>query len=1081
MTGTYSARDIELLTRAARGNGTGPGGNNEEEENGENPGGPNNNPGGNVNINTSLFVKKNADFTYNLTAQGRTIFQAFKFPTEEGVVPPAEITQDIVAQFRGAVDFCDDVLYRGRSLDVIFSEIANSGSPGGNPEIGDGTELTPEMLKNLSDMYEQINNLRAFLNMAENEESKQNPFVKYHFGKHDFYSENFENSDNFVAEFHGPVRFQEPICIDSVQYLRADGNHFFSQNQIMKMEAIANVAYKLKSLDWASDDDGSKSVIFSEDFIFGKRLIVKDLISNDYFVLNDVDHKIKQIANQTKEVESTLTERLDQIQNDQIPALIRRVDRLNDWSSQSAVQRDDASELQNFSFIYKPLDESLRPARENRVMYADEVGRQVDKMKKITQEMIRWVKDGPVQEYLKFPNSVFVADAFFKNPKDNTCFSAIRLKNTLDDLSKWLDPETGILKDGKLRYKKKIDASQIGEMSFDQLGQNIDILLKKTENLREDAGIGSNTMIYATSKFLRASQIVEACSSYQTLSEKLTKFCSVCDFVNVDYGKGTDHNFREYISFDRPLQFHVRKLDSDQLPEEEKYQAITSSEMYRQLMDLTEKYNAMDGDMDNMNQTVLDLDGKCTDQKSDLALTKSDIALLKADYEKTKVELSKLKTGIEKAKNGVTLKTNQASSGSPVKPKPKPSPQSTPFSLMSSPMLLAEGDVETPADETTDENQEEEIDFAKTLEDQFDFFYFADQVLLEMINDIVDNYCDLEHLAQIQTNSILADAMKNELTKTQFSKETLAGLGYSVFRSGFVLKGYLNDKNKEEMSIRLDGIDDDHNHFLIYIFHTEDDKIKFLKENILFIFEIIIHSDEIVELRSNIGGENINYNISTFGKIKTLNLTFEADIIMSDNLEPQSYVFYRAPQNPIYKQYIASLGSGGGGGGGNVSVDPELNTKILTMESQLAKIQKAFQNTRQDILAETDKGFQSENSPQTFEISPHEETITENLTFNQVLKNWEDVNKHQIEYLNGGLTVCWDTINAIDDDISELKSSKFGGIQQLEDRLKVLEKKCENIEGESPNITTGELTIENLLKSYNERIIILEKKCQNIK
>lgn len=210
-------------------------------------------------------------------------------------------------------------------------------------------------------------------------------------------------------------------------------------------------------------------------------------------------------------------------------------------------------------------------------------------------------------------------------------------------------------------------------------------------------------------------------------------------------------------------------------------------------------------------------------------------------------------------------------------------------------------------------------------------------------------------------------------------------------------------------------------------------------------------------------------------------MTFEADIIMSDNLEPQSYVFYRAPQNPIYKQYIASLGSGGGGGGGNVSVDPELNTKILTMESQLAKIQKAFQNTRQDILAETDKGFQSENSPQTFEISPHEETITENLTFNQVLKNWEDVNKHQIEYLNGGLTVCWDTINAIDDDISELKSSKFGGIQQLEDRLKVLEKKCENIEGESPNITTGELTIENLLKSYNERIIILEKKCQNIK
>ena len=319
-------------------------------------------------------------------------------------------------------------------------------------------------------MYDQINNLRTFLNMAENEESKQNPFVKYHFGKHDFYSENFENSDNFVAEFHGPVRFQEPICIDSVQYLRADGNHFFSQNQIMKMETIANIAYKLKSLDWASDDDGSKSVVFSEDFVFGKKLFVKDLISNDYFVLNDVDHKIKQIANQTKEVESTLTERLDQIQNDQIPALISRVNNLHTWSSESAVEREDASELKNFSFIYKPLDESLHPARENRVIYADDVGQQVDKMKKIRQEMVRWNNEGTAQEYLKFPSSVFTANAFFYNSDQKTYFSAIRLKNTLDSLSKWLDPETGILKDGKLSYNKKIDASQIGEITFDQLG-----------------------------------------------------------------------------------------------------------------------------------------------------------------------------------------------------------------------------------------------------------------------------------------------------------------------------------------------------------------------------------------------------------------------------------------------------------------------------------------------------------------------------------------------------------------------------------------------------------------------------------
>ena len=53
-------------------------------------------------------------------------------------------------------------------------------------------------------------------------------------------------------------------------------------------------------------------------------------------------------------------------------------------------------------------------------------------------------------------------------------------------------------------------------------------------------------------------------------------------------------------------------------------------------------------------------------------------------------------------------------------------------------------------------------------------------------------------------------------------------------------------------------------------------------------------------------------------------------------------------------------------------------------------------------------------------------------------------------------------------------------LRQLDDRLKILEKKCENIDGDTSTITTGEITIENLMKSYDERIRILEKKCQNI-
>ena len=51
-------------------------------------------------------------------------------------------------------------------------------------------------------------------------------------------------------------------------------------------------------------------------------------------------------------------------------------------------------------------------------------------------------------------------------------------------------------------------------------------------------------------------------------------------------------------------------------------------------------------------------------------------------------------------------------------------------------------------------------------------------------------------------------------------------------------------------------------------------------------------------------------------------------------------------------------------------------------------------------------------------------------------------------------------------------------MKKIEDRLKVLEQKTANIDG--PKIPTGELTLENLLKSYDERLKVLETKCANI-
>ena len=48
----------------------------------------------------------------------------------------------------------------------------------------------------------------------------------------------------------------------------------------------------------------------------------------------------------------------------------------------------------------------------------------------------------------------------------------------------------------------------------------------------------------------------------------------------------------------------------------------------------------------------------------------------------------------------------------------------------------------------------------------------------------------------------------------------------------------------------------------------------------------------------------------------------------------------------------------------------------------------------------------------------------------------------------------------------------------IEDRLKVLEAKCINIEG--PTAPSGELTLDNLLQSYDKRLKVLEAKCANI-
>ncbi|KAK8865248.1 hypothetical protein M9Y10_010786 [Tritrichomonas musculus] len=178
--------------------------------------------------------------------------------------------------------------------------------------------------------------------------------------------------------------------------------------------------------------------------------------------------------------------------------------------------------------------------------------------------------------------------------------------------------------------------------------------------------------------------------------------------------------------------------------------------------------------------------------------------------------------------------------------------------------------------------------------------------------------------------------------------------------------------------------------------------------------------------------------------------------------------------------------------GANSSIIQDISESVANINTQLVSLQNSILKTNDAIIQETDKGFTNPDTggAETYSLETHgieaqEVVIKEPMTFDQVLDQWFETNKTQIEYLNGGLTVCWQGINAIDDDIEYLMNKTCNcvnetNLHQLEDRLKILENKCQNIEGDTPTLSTGELTIENLMKSYDERIRILEKKCENI-
>ncbi|KAK8852622.1 hypothetical protein M9Y10_017610 [Tritrichomonas musculus] len=389
--------------------------------------------------------------------------------------------------------------------------------------------------------------------------------------------------------------------------------------------------------------------------------------------------------------------------------------------------------------------------------------------------------------------------------------------------------------------------------------------------------------------------------------------------------------------------------------------------------------------------------------------------------------------------------------------------------------------------------------------------------------DLKENYPTNKQLGYICRNSLFCESMKNKIPLKALKPQELASYGFVEYEQSelemydeggyfavIIVSGEEISQTKSKLDITLRGLKHyQANHFIIHLFDRQRNIKLYDLNSIDHVFDLVLSGNNLT-INSDLSSDLYDFTYSnTEDELKvsitgTLKLKLVEDVADNEywneeqgwekyndrDLQKRVVVYYQLPINENFKNYLASLESSSSGSSSGGTVDTNTSSRLLSLETQFQSLQKSIVETNNAIKKETDKGYQSDDTAKTFSLETHgvegqEVVEQENLTFDQVLKNWVETNTKQIEYLNGGLSVCWDGINAIDDDIEYLMKKTCNcvnetNLHQLDDRLKILEKKCENIEGDTPTITTGELTLENLMRAYDERIRILEKKCENI-
>uniref|UniRef100_UPI0025F379F6 hypothetical protein n=1 Tax=uncultured Brachyspira sp. TaxID=221953 RepID=UPI0025F379F6 len=372
--------------------------------------------------------------------------------------------------------------------------------------------------------------------------------------------------------------------------------------------------------------------------------------------------------------------------------------------------------------------------------------------------------------------------------------------------------------------------------------------------------------------------------------------------------------------------------------------------------------------------------------------------------------------------------------------------------------------------------------------------------------DMRDNYQTNKHLGKAFRNTIFAESMKDHIPLDKLKPQTLSSYGYINFEKSFYdldekssyfsITSIQKEAGQTQLKIDLTGIKDvEATRLIIHIF----DRCRNISGGYSFYYldyVIAVKLDKDVVIESNpdiiesytaeypsenrvvltiIGSFDFKMTITEedIEKSPLSDLTPEEDI----DLDKRTIIYYQPEINQYFKQYLEKLGTGGGG-----SLDSSIYSRVSDLETIINDLTQTFQehNTKIDYKMENEK-FES-LSPQTYAIEDQEGEKNEPESTN-IFDKWVSTTSDQFDYFNQGIKDIWLFCAGMSEDIGNLEDNlgSSNDFSKLEDRLKVLETKCQNIEGDTPTLSTGQLTIENLMKSYNERITILEKKCQNIK